>query len=501
MEELSKTLENFKGGLGLKDFHAELARLEQVVFDLKNQDIKMPLEAERVSLNPTVHLLPFSSKHQVSLIKHDTEVITEQPQPQPGEEFILVWKDPVTGEVRIRPASRDDLIALKIAVEGIDPNEAARIGNTHVSSINALLKHAVEAGILLAPPSKIKRENGFPRGLDIDESFLTAEVFSLQWHVTQACDLRCKHCYDRTDRSQMPLDKAIAVLDDLHDFCRTRFVSRQVSFSGGNPFLYPHLSEIYRAASDRGFAVAILGNPVGRPRLEEIMEIEKPVFFQVSLEGLKEHNDFIRGAGHFDRTMRFLDLLRDSGIYSMVMLTLTRDNLDQVIPLAGLLNGNTDLFNFNRLSMVGEGANLRLPAGKEYAAFLGRYLEETGENPVMGLKDNLINILRYRKGMDPFGGCTGHGCGAAFNFVTLLPDGEVHACRKFPSRIGSIFESSLSEIYDSEPARRYRAGCRACSACAIRPVCGGCLAIAYSYELDIFEERDPFCFIDGMARV
>ena len=34
--------------------------------------------------------------------------------------------------------------------------------------------------------------------------------------------------------------------------------------------------------------------------------------------------------------------------------------------------------------------------------------------------------------MEPFGGCTGFGCGAAFNFMAVLPDGEVHACRKVP---------------------------------------------------------------------
>jgi selenobiotic family peptide radical SAM maturase len=499
MEELSKTLENIRDGLGLKDFHPGLARLKRIVSSMKNRDIKMPPRLKGVSLNPSVHLFPFSSKQQGSLANHKAEGIAEEPKP--GEELILVWKDPVTGDVRVRPASREELIALKITVEGMDPKEAARIGNTHVSSINALVRQAIEAGILIAPPSKIKRENGFPRGINIDERFLKADVFSLQWHITQACDLSCKHCYDRTDRPHMPIDRALAVLDDLEHFCRTRFVRGQVSFSGGNPFLYPHFSELYRAASDMGFAVAILGNPVGRARLEEIVEIEKPVLFQVSLEGLKDHNDFIRGAGHFERTMNFLGLLRVLGIYSMVMLTLTKDNLDQVIPLAGLLNGKTDLFNFNRLSMVGEGANLKLPSGKEYEAFLGRCIEETAENPVMGLKDNLINILHRRKGIAPFGGCTGNGCGAAFNFVTLLPDGEVHACRKFPSRIGSIFEGTLSEIYDSEPARRYREGCSACSACAIRPVCGGCLAITHSYGLDIFEERDPFCFIDSMAAV
>ena len=113
----------------------------------------------------------------------------------------------------------------------------------------------------------------------------------------------------------------------------------------------------------------------------------------------------------------------------------------------------------------------------------------------MGLKDNLTNILHYRKGIPVFGGCTGYGCGAAFNFLTLLPDGEVHACRKLPSPLGNILENSLLELYDSEPARRYRAGTSACRACPIRPVCGGCLAVAYGMGLSIFQDRDPFCFM------
>ena len=105
----------------------------------------------------------------------------------------------------------------------------------------------------------------------------------------------------------------------------------QVSFSGGNPLLYPHFKELYRAAADRNLATGILGNPATKDVLEELIEIQHPAFYQVSLEGLKEHNDYIRGEGHFDRIMEFLEILRDLNIYSMVMLTLTRDNLDQVI--------------------------------------------------------------------------------------------------------------------------------------------------------------------------
>jgi selenobiotic family peptide radical SAM maturase len=292
----------------------------------------------------------------------------------------------------------------------------------------------------------------------------------------------------------------LAILDDLQVFCRNRQVKGQVSFSGGNPLLYPHFTELYRAAKERGMGTAILGNPAPRERMEELLEIQRPNFFQVSLEGLPAHNDAVRGPGNFEKIVKFLEVLRELGIYSMVMLTLTRDNLDQVLPLAEFLRERTDSFTFNRLSPVGEGANLQLPSPDAYRAFLESYVKAVETNPVLALKDNLINILYHQKGGDPFGGCTGFGCGAAFNFLTVLPDGEVHACRKFPSLIGMASELSLEEVYESEPAKRYRAGTNACRACPIRPVCGGCLAVVYGHGLDVFKARDPYCFMESSSR-
>jgi selenobiotic family peptide radical SAM maturase len=221
-----------------------------------------------------------------------------------------------------------------------------------------------------------------------------------------------------------------------------------------------------------------------------------PYLYQVSLEGLEAHNDSIRGEGHFQSVMEFLPRLRERGVSSMVMLTLTADNMDQVIPLTERLDGLVDDFHFNRLSAVGEGAELRLPDRGLYVDFLEHYLEVAEGSSFVGLKDNLINILRYRRGEPPFGGCTGFGCGAAFNFIGILADGEAHACRKFPSPIGNVLEEGIAGVYDSEAAGKYRAGCTACRECVIRPFCGGCLAVAHAAGLDPLAEKDPQCFID-----
>jgi selenobiotic family peptide radical SAM maturase len=294
----------------------------------------------------------------------------------------------------------------------------------------------------------------------------------------------------------MEFNQATKILDELYLFCKSRHVEGAVSFTGGNPLLYPHFLELYRAASERGFSLAILGNPAPQRQIEKLLAIRQPTHFQVSLEGLPEHNDSIRGSGHFSRVVEFLKLLRKLNIYSMVMLTLTQENIDQVLPLSEMLRGLTNRFHFNRLSMVGEGANLQLPDKWKYIEFLESYVVAAEKNPILGMKENLINILFHKKGIEPFGGCAGYGCGAAFNFLTLLPDGEVHACRKFPSLIGNILHQNITEIYESNMAERYRSGCNACRACAIRAVCGGCLAIAHSYHLNIFEERDPYCFMN-----
>jgi selenobiotic family peptide radical SAM maturase len=451
-------------------------------------------KVEKLTVNPTLAVIPVSWKNLVAAIDakpgEDPEII------ESGGIHVIVWRHPKTGKIHIRESRDIDLLALKITVEEIDSREAAAIGGVPVGAIESARHHAVSQGILLSPESLIWRDA--PPSADMPpalESFISADIFTLQWHITQACDLHCKHCYDRSERSPMSYDTALSFLDDFYEFCRETHVRGQVSFTGGNPLLYPHFMNLYKEASERGLGTAILGNPSPIRQIEKLLDIAKPLFFQISLEGLEAHNDDIRGKGHFKRSLVFLDQLKSLDIYTMVMLTLSRDNIHQVLPLADLLGDRIDFFTFNRLSTVGEGARLLMADPREFQTFLKEYEAASKENPVLGLKDNLLNIILRQNNSKHFGGCTGYGCGAAFNFVALLPDGEVHACRKFPSPIGNMKKNRLSEIYHSRLAHRYRSGSRACRECSLNIVCRGCPAITYSCGLDVFEEKDPFCFV------
>jgi len=323
-----------------------------------------------------------------------------------------------------------------------------------------------------------------------------ATKFTLQWHLTHACDLHCKHCYDRSKVFALRLEQARAVLDDFEVFCAARDVAPNVYLSGGNPFFYPWFFELYQDVADRGLPVSILGNPVERETLERLCAITTPRYFQVSLEGLQPHNDDIRGDGFFDKVLAFLPLLDEFGIKPVVMTTLTRGNMDQIVPLSEVLRDKAGRFTWNRLSQTGEGANLALPSKEDYGAFMVEWMAARKDNPKLGLKDNLFNIFRHELGLSLSGGCTGVGCGAAFNFVAVLPNGDVHACRKFPSPIGNLLENDLGTIFDSAEAQKYRRGCEACDGCPIRHRCGGCLAVTAGQGLDPFKDVDPYCFMN-----
>lgn len=469
---------------------AELASLELALHRVRTGAQDFSVEIVRTGVNPSLELL------QVGWAPLLAVLAGEETQLQAVTQYLLLWRDPGSGRVRAEPAAPGDLLALKVVLEEHDPREIAASQGQPVGQVDRVLERAVAKGLLLEPETKLRRnERDFPLADTTPHQFIAAEAFTLQWHITHRCDLHCRHCYDRSLQEDIAYQQGIAVLDQLREFCLQHHVYGQVSFSGGNPFLHPRFYDLYRAAGERNLSQAVLGNPVSESQLDALLKINKPVFYQVSLEGLQAHNDHIRGAGNFSAVLDFLDLLKRRKIYSMVMLTLTQDNMDQVLPLAEILRDRVDLFTYNRLSMVGEGAVLESPRAGDYQAFVKDYLRASQANPVIALKDNLLNIERDRQGNGWFGGCTGFGCGAAFNFFSLLPNGEVHACRKFPSPIGTIHLNSLTEIYYSDRAAAYRKGSAACEDCRLRPVCGGCLAVTYGCGLDPLREKDPACFM------
>lgn len=410
-----------------------------------------------------------------------------------GDAIHLAWVDPSSGRMQQAVADNDDLLGLKIVSERLNLNRLAEAHDLPVSRFYRILSFLDRKGILKAPSTLLRRDPEL-FGHDLKDDLFTLVHFGLQWHITNACDLHCRHCYDRSPRSPMTEAQALRALDQFQSFCHEHWVVGHIDFTGGNPFLWPGFFELYQEAVNRGIEVDILGNPVSREHLDKLCSIRPPGQFQVSLEGLRSCNDRIRGDGSWDRVMAFLDLLKSCNIPSGVMLTLHRENLHEVLPLVRELEGRADTFNFTRLSQTGEGAALMQISPAEYKDFLEEYLVFAEGSRIASYKENLFNLSLWERGEKTTTGCTGSGCGIAFDGVVLLSDGEVHGCRKLLSRMGNLWEETLEEIYFSPASAELRRGMRACDGCPIRPVCGGCIAASTVPPTGFADSEDPCCW-------
>lgn len=472
---------------------AELAALEQALEQVRTSS--WAGEVDELISHPLLQLIPCSWQGLPELLRDSKK------RPSNGQEHVLIWPDPKTGALCCETAAHEDLLALKIVAEGLPLAAVAAQANAPVAALRQCIRLAVEKGLLLQPQSLLVRsEETHPRQQEgqaaVPEEVFVSEFFTMQWHITQRCDLCCKHCYDRSPREDVPLDQGLELLDQLTAFCEARNVQGQATFTGGNPLLHPNFLDFYKGAVQRGLQPALLGNPCAAELLDSILEVETPVYFQISLEGLQAGNDAIRGEGHYRRSLAFLELLRERGVPAQVMLTLTRANMEDVIPLARELEGKVERFTFNRLAPVGEGAALACVDKDAYQGFLNDYIETARRLPHLRFKDNLLNLALHQQGAPLFGGCTGHGCGAAFNFMAVLGDGQAHACRKMHSPMGNVHHAGLEAVYESRTATAWRRGSSACADCALRAACGGCLAVTAGLGLDPLTQRDPYCFVE-----
>ena len=275
----SERLDSLKSTLSLPEFLPDLARVEWALFQVTADPAVVFHKSDTISVNPTLKLVPVGWKHLAALMA--TETGNETTIARSAGTHVMIWKHPHTGKPHVREADDTDLLSLKITVENIDAKTAATMGNVAIGVIDRAIRRSISQGILISPPSLILRD---PAPADTPfsdmKTFLSVDTFTLQWHITQACDLHCKHCYDRSQRQALPFETAMGVLDDLYSFCKEMCVAGQITFTGGNPLLYPRFMDIYKEASDRGFGIAILGNPTPIGEIKKLVDIAKcrPIF-------------------------------------------------------------------------------------------------------------------------------------------------------------------------------------------------------------------------------
>ena len=117
------------------DFLPDLARLEWALYQLGRGPAEGDGDPDRVIVNPTLKLLQFSFKNLAPYAQAVDRAGSVAPEP--GEELVLVWREPEEGTVRTRPALEEDLLVLKIVLEEVALETAAAAGGIRAAAIEA----------------------------------------------------------------------------------------------------------------------------------------------------------------------------------------------------------------------------------------------------------------------------------------------------------------------------------------------------------------------------
>ena len=141
------------------------------------------------------------------------------------------------------------------------------------------------------------------------------EYFAFQWHITEACDQRCKHCYiyalgSHAKFQAMALEDMVQVIENCQAFCRRAGRLPYFYLTGGDPILHPQFWQLAGLLKARGLPFAILGNPFHlTDDVCQKLRDHGCRKYQLSLDGLRETHDRIRRPGSWRITKACLQNL------------------------------------------------------------------------------------------------------------------------------------------------------------------------------------------------
>ena len=119
--------------------------------------------------------------------------------------------------------------------------------------------------------------------------------------LTYRCQMRCQMCniwQNPTDRKKEITPQELDMLPEGFEF---------INLTGGEPFLREDLIDVIRVLSPKAKRIVISTSGWHYRRIIEIVPQFKNVGVRVSIEGLSQKNDELRGrAGGFDRGLKTL---------------------------------------------------------------------------------------------------------------------------------------------------------------------------------------------------
>lgn len=304
------------------------------------------------------------------------------------------------------------------------------------SKDGAFIDYCMDEGLLTTEKASLPRP-------PLDQSPVPSLRY-LELQITDACNLACRHCYIG-DGGRDELDpRQVEVL--LGEFQQLQGL--RVLITGGEPLLHNRFDEINEMLP--GFFLRKVlftnGTLLDRDRIKALKVDE----IQVSLDGLEQAHDHIRGKGAYQRSLAAVRNALDAGFDVSVSTMVHRYNLADFEAMERM---------FRDMGVKDWTVDIPVPSGR---------LAENRDLLVGPEEGGKYLGYGYGGGLHSSG--RGYGCG--LHLLSVMADGRIAKCTFYGDHaVGSVREGLREGWKKIRPIRLDELACK----CAYLEVCrGGC---------------------------
>lgn len=323
------------------------------------------------------------------------------------------------------------------------------MGNTDYDKVIFLENHHKILGQLKTKIKRLQKKHIYPR--------FFASPLGCQLEITQKCNLRCIHCYNRSGESYSPYKEEIC--DDMWKKVTKQLVEMGIFvcvISGGEPLLKKKLTfDLMDILHKGGVWLVLISNGmlIDEDTVKKFLKYNF-LWIQISIDGAcPETHDSIRNKkGAWGKAVRAAMLISRRGLPLVIASTIIKRNINEVEDLIDLayLTGAKRIV-IDRFTPIGRGAinfqELCIPKQEEkvmYDVLKKKYLEYRSRMQVIKALSPEIS-LRY----DSIFPCS--------SFI-VRPNGDIRIDCVAPFSLGSIKDTDIHEIWEKKGRRAWQFG-------------------------------------------
>lgn len=317
----------------------------------------------------------------------------------------------------------------------------------------------------------------------VESRLLHRRPIFLTVFVTARCGLSCGHCFYRQELQQGRIEDELT-LEEYDRFTRKLAPFPKLIITGGEPFLRPDLKDIARLFYENRSASRQITIPTAGAHTDRIVELVEDLLpsrpdlileIQLSIDGVGERHDQVRGKGAFDRLMRTWRALapiqeRNPALrlrFNYTFSPVTQDGFEETwrFVTQELGNPHLDMVLVRRTTVEDRyWGPVDIERYRHATALLQRQeLAKAGDSRLQRLLAQRVAVEReiiaeHHQGRRVMGDCQ-----AGTLTAIVSEKGEVRPCEILDTVFGNIrdVDYDLEAVWNNETARTHRAHIKA----------------------------------------